>query len=79
MYNKILPKVIRTPLSFIYKYTLGIIFGFIANITGYNSSVQKCYGFNVDKQIDNINREFTKIGTSFTDSFGKFDLSELKL
>jgi len=79
MYNKIIPKVIRTPLSFIYNYTLGIIFGFIANITGYNSSVQKCYGFNVNAEINKINSNLNNINSSFKNNFGDINFSKIKI
>ena len=79
IYNSIIPKVIRTPLSFIYKYTLGIIFDFLANITGYNASVQKCYGFDVNTEIDKINSNLNDINSSFKDNFGDINFSKIKI
>jgi len=48
------------------------------NLFGYYDSKKKCYGFDVDNQVDKITDEFVKIGNSFTDGFGKFDLGKLK-
>jgi len=79
LYNKIIPKVIRTPLSYLYKYTLGIIIEFIANITGYNENVQKCYGFNINTQIDKINSNLNDIDNSFKNNFGDINFSKIKI
>ena len=55
--------------STIYKYTLGYIFGFIGYITGYTNSVERCYGFNVSTQVDNINSILNDINSSFKKVF----------
>jgi len=78
-YTKIIPKVIRTPLSFLYKYTLGIIVDFIANISGFNDSVRKCYGFNVKSEIKKINSNVKDIDRSFKDNFGNINFSKIKI
>jgi hypothetical protein len=78
-YNKIMPKALQVPLSFIYKYTLGLIVEFIANITGFNDSVNKCYGFNVKSEITNIKSNLKDINRSFKDNFGDINFSKIKI
>lgn len=79
LYNKIIPKFLRNILSFIYKYTFRYVFEFIGYITGYNDSVQKCYGFNVSSEVDNINSSLNNIETSFKNDFGRLDFSQIKI
>ena len=55
------------------------IFEFIGYITGYDASVQKCYGFNVSSEVDNINSNLTKIESSFKTEFGRLDFSQIKI
>jgi|688.fasta_scaffold290322_2 hypothetical protein len=79
IYNKIIPKFLRDIVSFIYKYTFRYIFEFIGYITGYTNSVEKCYGFNVSSQVDNINSSLNNIESSFKDNFGRLDFSKIKV
>jgi hypothetical protein len=78
-YSIIIPSAIRYPLSIIYKYTLGLVIEFIANITGYNASVNKCYGFNVNSEISKINSNLKDIDSSFKDNFGDINFSKIKI
>ena len=79
IYNKITPNFLKGTNSTIYKYTLGYIFGFIGYITGYTSSVERCYGFNISTQVDNINSSLNDINSSFKQNFGKLDFSKIKV
>jgi hypothetical protein len=79
LYNKIIPKFLRNILSFIYKYTFRYVFEFIGYITGYNDSVQKCYGFDVSTEVDNINSSLNNIESSFKNDFGRLDFSQIKI
>jgi hypothetical protein len=79
LYNKIIPKFLRNIISFIYRYTFRYLFEFIGYITGYDNSVQKCYGFNVSSQVDNINSSLNKIQSSFKTDFGNLDFSQISI
>jgi len=79
LYNTILPEAIRYPLSFIYKYTLGLIIEFISNITGFTDSVNKCYGFNIRSEINKINSNLEDIDSSFKDNFGDINFNKIKI
>lgn len=79
IYETITPKFLKNFISPIYKYTLGYIFGFIGYITGYTSSVERCYGFNISTQVDNINSSLNDINSSFKNNFGKIDFSQIKV
>lgn len=79
LYNQIIPKFLRNIFSFIYKYTFRYLFEFIGYITGYNSSVKKCYGFNISTQVDNINSSLNNIESSFKNNFGNLDFSQINI
>jgi hypothetical protein len=79
IYDRIIPSLIRTPISFLYKYTIGIIVNLISYYSGYDSIVQKCYGFNINDQVDSMKKTFTKIETSFKKDFGKIDFAKIKI
>jgi hypothetical protein len=79
IYNRIMPKFIKNIVSFVYRYTLSYIFGFIGNITGYDDSIKKCYGFNVSTNVDKINSNLTDIYSSFKKDFGRLNFSEIKV
>ena len=79
LYNRIMPNFLKNIISFVYKYTLGYIFGFIGYITGYDDSIKKCYGFNVSTNVDKINSNMTDIYSSFKKDFGRLNFSEIKV
>ena len=79
LYNKITPKFIRNIISFIYNYTFIYVFNFIGNVTGYDNSVQKCYGFDISSEVDNINSNLKTIDTSFKNDFGQLDFSKIQI
>lgn len=79
LYDRIFPKFLKNIFSSIYYYTLKYVVDFIAYITGYDDSVQKCYGFNVSDEIDKMNSNFNKIKSSFTNDFGRLDFSKIQI
>jgi predicted PurR-regulated permease PerM len=79
IYNKIMPKFLKNIFSFVYKYTFRYLFDFIGNITGYSDNVDRCYNFNVSKNVDKINSNLSDINSSFKQDFGKLNFSEIKI
>jgi hypothetical protein len=79
IYASIIPRFIRSPISTIYKYTLRFIVDPIAEYSGYNSSVKRCYGFNVDKEVDKMNEKLNDIDKSFKKDFGKLNFNKIKI
>lgn len=75
--KSILPNFITNFFGLIYDYIFNPIISWFLNLFGYYDSKKKCYGFDVDSQLVEITDEFKRIGTSFTDGFGKFDLGKL--
>ena len=75
----ILPSFITDIIGTIYDYTLGIILKWVLGFFGYYEEREKCYDFNINKQIKNIREEFNEIGKAFRDGFGKFDFSKLNI
>jgi flagellar biosynthesis chaperone FliJ len=77
--KSILPRFITNIFGGIYDYIFHPIIYWFLNLFGYYDSEKKCYGFDVDQQVDKISKEFNEIGASFTDGFGKFNLKNIKL
>jgi hypothetical protein len=70
--------MLEKPLHYLYKYTLGFIVDFISYITGYDEYYQKCYGFDVDDEVDKMNKEAGDVRKAFTKSWG-LDFSKIKI
>jgi len=79
IYAAIIPKFIRSPISTIYSYTLAYPVNFISYHSGYDASVRKCYGFNVDKEVGNMNDKLNDINKSFKNDFGKLNFNKIKI
>lgn len=79
IYASIIPRFIRSPISTIYKYTLRFLVDPIAEYSGYNSSVKRCYGFNVDKEVGKMNEKLNDIDKSFKKDFGKLNFNKIKI
>jgi len=79
IYKFLIPSFIKYPLSIIYKYTLGIIIGGISQLSGWDITVKRCYGFNIDDEIKSMNNQFKKINDAFMHDFGRIDFSKIKI
>lgn len=79
IYASIIPRIIRSPISTIYHYTLRFPVDFIAERSGYNSSVKKCYGFNVNNEINNMNKKLNDINKAFTNDFGRLNFNKIRI
>lgn len=79
IYRSAIPKSIRSPISTVYNYTLAYPVNFISYQSGYDSSVRKCYGFNVDKEINNMNKKLNDINDAFKNDFGRLNFNKIKI
>jgi hypothetical protein len=79
IYAYICPNFIRKYINYIYKIIIQTPIDFILNITGFSSTINKCYSFNVNSEIDKIQNQFSKINTTFKSDFGKLDFTSIKL
>ena len=52
---------------------------FILRITGFSSTINKCYSFNVNGEIDKMQNQFSNIDNAFKNDFGKLDFSKIKV
>ena len=73
-----MPSVLESFFYTLYKYTFGIIFYYIGEFTGYNDAVQKCYGFNVNDELDKMNKNAGEIRQAFIKGW-KLDFSKIKI
>jgi hypothetical protein len=79
IYRWIMPTTLANIISTIYSYTLKVFVDFFMYFFGIDAKIQKCYGFNVNKEIDSMNSQFKNINTSFKQDFGKLDFSKIKI
>jgi hypothetical protein len=79
IYAYICPNFIRKYINYIYKIIIQTPIDFILNITGFSSTINKCYSFNVNSEIDKMQNQFSNIDKAFKNDFGKLDFSSIKL
>jgi len=79
IYASIIPRFIRSPISTIYSYTLAYPVNFISYHSGYDSNVRRCYGFNVDKEVGNMNEKLNDINDAFNNDFGRLNFNKIKI
>jgi predicted PurR-regulated permease PerM len=75
--NAILPRFITIFFGTIYSYMFQPVIKWVLNLFDYYDANKKCYSFNVNSEVNKITNEFKKMGTSFENGFGKFDLKKL--
>lgn len=74
-----IPSWIERPIAAIWNATFGKLLGWFLGVVGYTASSKKCYGFDVDEEIDKMNKTFKKIGESFNKNFGRLDFKKIKI
>ena len=70
-YRYIMPTFIRNIITSIYNLLFKWLVDYILRVIGYTASVERCYGFNVNEKVDNMNNTLKNISRTFNDSFGK--------
>lgn len=79
IYAYICPNFIRKYINYIYNIIIQTPIDFILNITGFSSTINKCYSFNVNSEINKMQNQFSKINTTFKTDFGKLDFASIQL
>jgi hypothetical protein len=79
IYRFIMPTMIVDNISALYNYTIKIFVDFFMDFFGITDKIQKCYGFNINKELDSMNSQFKDINNSFKQDFGKLDFSKIKI
>ena len=74
-----IPSWIENPIVSIWNATFGKLIDWFLGVIGYTAASRKCYGFNVDEEIDKMNTSFKKIGDSFSKDFGRFNFKSIKI
>jgi hypothetical protein len=77
IYALIIPKFIRAPIDYIFKIIIQTPISYICDLLGITSSINKCYSFNVEDSIDKMNKQISKINTSFKKEFGHLDFNSI--
>ena len=79
IYAYICPNFIRKYINYIYNIIIQPPIDFILKITGFSSTINKCYSFNVNSDINKMQNQFSKINTTFKNDFGKLDFASIQL
>ena len=79
IYTYICPNFIRKYINYIYDIIIQPPIDFILTYTGFSSTINKCYSFNVNSKIDKMQNQFSKINTTFKNDFGKLDFTSINL
>jgi len=70
IYSYIIPSFIRNFVTAIYNFFFKWLVDYILKWIGYTGAVERCYGFNVNDKVDNMNNTFKNISRTFNSSFG---------
>ena len=79
IYAYICPNFIRKYINYMYNIIIQPPIDFILKITGFSSTINKCYSFNVNSEINKMQNQFSKINTTFKNDFGKLDFASIQL
>lgn len=79
IYASICPKFIRTPIDYIFKIIIQTPINYIISLAGLSSTINKCYSFNVQDNIDTMNTQISKINSSFKKDFGHLDFNSITI
>ena len=79
IYAYICPNFIRKYINYIYNIIIQTPIDFILKITGFSSTINKCYSFNVNSEVNKMQNQFSKINTTFKNDFGKLDFASIQL
>lgn len=79
MIKYIVPGFIFDFFTNLYNWTFGIIVNWVLNFIGWTAADQRCYAFNVDDEISQMNQDTQDIGITFTSSFGKLNFSSITI
>ena len=70
IYRYIIPAFIRNILTSIYNFLFKWLVDYLLRVIGYTGAVERCYGFNVNDKVNNMNNTFKKISRTFNNDFG---------
>ena len=79
IYKFIMPNFLQNIIYTVYRYTIKIIIDFFTRILGIDDSINRCYGFNISKEMSSINSQLDNINNSFKKDFGKLDFNKIKV
>lgn len=78
-YRYIIPAFIRNIVTSIYNFLFKWLVDYLLRIFGYTGAVERCYGFDVNSKVNNMNNTFKNISRTFNDSFGNVKNNPIRL
>ena len=79
IYRYIMPTFIRNIITSIYNFLFKWLVDYLLRIFGYTDAVRRCYEFNVNDKVDNMNNTLKNISRTFNSSFGKVRDNPIRL
>lgn len=79
IYRYIIPIFIRNIITSIYNFLFKWLVDYILRVIGYTDAVKRCYEFNVNDKVDNMNNTLKNISRTFNSSFGKVRDNPIRL
>jgi phage-related protein len=79
IYRYIIPTFIRNIITSIYNFLFKWLVDYILRVIGYTDAVKRCYEFNVNDKVDNMNNTLKNISRTFNSSFGKVRDNPIRL
>lgn len=79
IYRYIIPSFIRNVITSIYNFLFKWLVDYLLKMIGYTGAVERCYGFNVNDKVDNMNNIFKNISRTFNSSFGNIKNNPIRL
>jgi hypothetical protein len=79
IYTYIIPSFIRNFITAIYNSFFKWLVDYVLKWFGYTGAVERCYGFNVNDKVNNMNDIFKNISRTFNSSFGNVKNYKIKI
>ena len=75
----IVPGFIFDFFNNIYQWTFGIVINWVLDFIGWNDANRKCYAFNVDDEVSQMDQNLKDISNSFISGFGNINFNTIKI
>ena len=79
IYTKIFPAFLRNIIGKVYDFIIDPPLSWFLDLIGYTNASKKCYKFDVNSKIDNMEHGFSNIDKVFKRDFGKLDFGSIKI
>ena len=79
MIKYVVPGFIFDFFNNIYQWTFGIVVNWFLDLIGWTDANQKCYSFNVDDEVSQMDQNLKDISNTFISGFGNINFSTIQI